>query len=325
MPEITYRQAVRLGLEEALDRDPDVFLMGEDVGRYGGAYAIPAGFLEKYGPERVRDTPISEATFVGAGVGAAVGGLRPVVELMSMSFSLVAFDQIVNMAAKIRYMSGGQLKVPLVIRTPTGGGMQLAATHSQSLENWLASTPGLKVVVPFTPYDALGLLRSSIADDSPVVFAEHGLLYGTRGEVPGEYYEIPLGKADVKRAGEDVTLVAFGHGVGAVLEAADRLAERGVEAEVVDLRSLRPLDMDAMVESVRKTNRALVYDENWRTGGFMAEVAAELQERAADDLDGPVVRVAGADVPAPYNRTLERLSVPDASDIVRALEDGYGL
>ena len=325
MPEITYRQAVRLGLEEALDRDPDVFLMGEDVGRYGGAYAITAGFLEKYGPERVRDTPISEATFVGAGVGAAVGGLRPVVELMSMSFSLVAFDQIVNMAAKIRYMSGGQLKVPLVIRTPTGGGMQLAATHSQSLENWLASTPGLKVVVPFTPYDALGLLRSSIADDSPVVFAEHGLLYGTRGEVPGEYYEVPLGKADVKRAGGDVTLVAFGHGVGAVLEAADTLAERGVEAEVVDLRSLRPLDMEAVVESVRKTNRALVYDENWRTGGFMAEVAAELQERAVDDLDGPVVRVAGADVPAPYNRTLERLSVPDASDIVRALEGGYGL
>jgi len=325
MPEITYRQAVRLGLEEALDRDPSVFLMGEDVGRYGGAYAITAGFLEKYGPERVRDTPISEATFVGAGVGAAVGGLRPVVELMSMSFSLVAFDQIVNMAAKIRYMSGGQLKVPLVIRTPTGGGMQLAATHSQSLENWLASTPGLKVAVPFTPYDALGLLRSSIADDSPVVFAEHGLLYGTRGEVPGEYYEVPLGKADVKRAGGDVTLVAFGHGVGAVLEAADTLAERGVEAEVVDLRSLRPLDMDAVVESVRKTNRALVYDENWRTGGFMAEVAAELQERSVDDLDGPVVRVAGADVPTPYNRTLERLSVPDASEIVRALEEGYGL
>ena len=325
MPEITYRQAVRLGLEEALDRDPDVFLMGEDVGRYGGAYAITAGFLEKYGPGRVRDTPISEASFVGAGVGAAVAGLRPVVELMSMSFSLVAFDQIVNMAAKIRYMSGGQVKVPLVIRTPTGGGLQLAATHSQSLENWFASTPGLKVVVPFTPYDALGLLRSAIVDDDPVVYAEHGLLYGARGEVPGEYYEVPLGKADVKRAGTDVTLVAFGHGVGTVLGAADQLAERGVGAEVIDLRSLSPLDMDAVVESVRKTNRALAYDENWRTGGFMAEVAAELQERAADYLDGPVVRLGGADVPAPYNRGLEQLLFPGASEIVSSLEKAYGL
>jgi len=325
MPEITYRQAVRLGLMEALDTDPSVFLMGEDVGRYGGAYAVTAGFLERYGPERIRDTPISEASFVGAGIGAAVGGLRPVVELMSISFSLVAFDQIINMAAKLRYMSGGQLKVPLVIRTPTGGGLQLAATHSQNLENWFASTPGLKVVVPFTPYDALGLLRSALADDNPVVYAEHGLLYGSRGEVPGEHYAIPLGRADVKRAGGDVTLVAYGHGVGTVLEAADRLAERGMEPEVVDLRSLRPLDMDAVLESVRKTSRILVYDENWRTGGFMAEVAAEVQEQAMDYLDGPVVRVGGKDVPAPYNRGLEQLAVPDASAIVHALEAAYGL
>ena len=325
MPEITYREAVRLGLREALDSDPSVFLMGEDVGRYGGAYAVTAGFLERYGPERVRDTPISEATFVGAGIGAAVGGLRPVVELMSISFSLVAFDQIINMAAKLRYMSGGQLKAPLVIRTPTGGGLQLGATHSQSLENWFASTPGLKVVVPFTPYDALGLLRSAIADDNPVVFAEHGLLYSTRGDVPGDYYTIPLGEADVKRVGGDVTLVGFGHGMGAVLEAADRLAERGAAAEVIDLRSLRPLDMDAVVESVRKTNRLLVYDENWRTGGFMAEVAAQAQERATDDLDGPVVRVGGEDVPSPYSRSLERLAVPGASAIVEGLEAAYGL
>jgi len=325
MPEITYRQAVRLGLMEALDEDPDVFVMGEDVGRYGGAYAVTAGFLERYGPERVRDTPISEASFVGAGIGAAVAGLRPVVELMSISFSLVAFDQIINMAAKLRYMSGGQLKVPLVIRTPTGGGLQLAATHSQSLENWFASTPGLKVAVPFSPYDALGLLRSALADDNPVVYVEHGLLYGTRGEVPGEHYAVPLGKADVKRVGSDVTLVAFGHGVGTVLEAADALAERGAEPEVIDLRSLRPLDMDAVVESVQKTNRMLVYDESWRTGGFMAEVAAEVQERAVDYLDGPVVRVGGEDVPAPYSRVLERSSVPDASAIVRALEAAYGL
>ena len=325
MPEITYRQALRLGLMEALDADPSVFLMGEDVGRYGGAYAVTAGFLERYGPERVRDTPISEASFVGAGIGAAVGGLRPVVELMSISFSLVAFDQIINMAAKLRYMSGGQLKVPLVIRTPTGGGLQLAATHSQNLENWFASTPGLKVVVPFTPYDALGLLRSALADDNPVVYAEHGLLYGRRGEVPGEHYAIPLGRADVKRVGGDVTLVAYGHGVGTVLEAADRLAERGVEPEVIDLRSLRPLDMEAVLKSVRKTSRILVCDENWRTGGFMAEVAAEVQEQAMDYLDGPVVRVGGKDVPTPYNRGLEQLAVPDASTIVHALEAAYGV
>jgi len=310
---------------EALDGDPNVLLMGEDIGRYGGAYAISAGFLEKYGAERILDTPISEAGFIGAGIGAAVGGLRPVVELMSINFSLVAFDQIINMAAKLRYMSGGQLKVPLVIRTPTGGGLQLAATHSQSLENWFASTPGLKVVAPFTPYDALGLLRSALADDNSVVFVEHGLLYGTRGDVPGEHYVVPLGKVDVKRAGSDITLVAFGHGVGVVLGAADALAERGVEAEVIDLRSLRPLDTDSLLESVRKTSRMLVFDENWRTGGFMAEVAADVQERAFDYLDGPVARLGGADVPAPYNRNLELASVPDAGAIVQAVEETYGL
>ncbi|MCH7593909.1 MAG: alpha-ketoacid dehydrogenase subunit beta [Chloroflexi bacterium] len=325
MTEITFRQALQRGLREALDADPDVFLMGEDIGKYDGAYAVTQGLLEKYGPERIRDTPISEAAFVGAGVGAAVAGLRPVVELMSMSFSLVAMDQIVNMAAKIRYMSGGQVKVPMVLRAPTGGGVQLGATHSQSFENWYASTPGLKVVTPSTPYDALGLLRSSIEDDNPVVFAENALLYGVRGEVPDEEYRVPIGVADIKRSGTDITMVGWAHGIVTLLDAAEKLSETGVSAEVVDLRTLRPLDMDTVVESVEKTGRALVLDENWRTGGFGAEIAAEIGYRCSDYMDGPVARVGGADAPAPYSRPLEQLGIPQTSWVIDEIEKIYGL
>ena len=325
MTAITFRQALQRGLREALDADPNVFLMGEDIGKYDGAYAVTQGLLEKYGPDRVRDTPISEAAFVGAGVGAAVAGLRPVVELMSMSFSLVASDQIVNMAAKIRYMSGGQINVPMVLRAPTGGGVQLAATHSQSFENWYASVPGLKVVTPSTPYDALGLLRSSIEDDNPVVFAENALLYATRGDVPDEEYRVPIGVADVKRTGTDITLVGWAHGIVTLMAAAEKLAETGVSAEVVDLRSLRPLDMETVIESVEKTGRALVLDENWRTAGFGAELAAEIGYRSSDYLDGPVARVSGTDTPSPYSRPLEQLGIPQVAWVIDEIEKTYGI
>ena len=320
MTEITFRQALQRGLREALDADPDVFLMGEDIGKYGGAYAVTQGLLEKYGPDRIRDTPISEAAFVGAGVGAAVAGLRPVVELMSMSFSLVAADQIVNMAAKIRYMAGGQVKVPMVLRAPTGGGVQLGATHSQSFENWWASTPGLKVVSPSKPYYASGLLRSAIEDDNPVIFAENALLYGMRGDVPDDEYRVPLGVADVKRSGSDITMVGWAHGIVTLLDAADKLSETGVSAEVVDLRTLRPLDMDTVVGSVEKTGRALVLDENWRTGGLGAEVAAAIGYRCSDILDGPVARVAGAGAPAPSSGPLGPLGIHQPQGVSAAMQ-----
>ena len=246
MPEITFRQAVARGLREALDSDERVFLMGEDINHYQGPYAVTRGMGQEYGEERVKDTPISESAVVGAGVGAAMAGLRPIVEVMTINFILLAMDQVVNNAAKLRYMSNGQITVPLVIRTVTGGGAQLAATHSQSLEGWFASVPGLKVAVPSNPYDALGLLRTSIADEDPVIFAEHALLYNTRGEVPDEQYEVPLGEAAVKREGTDVTLVAYGRMVHVAQDAALTLATRNVEAEVVDLRTLRPLDVDTV-------------------------------------------------------------------------------
>ncbi len=325
MPEITMRQAIQRGLEEGLQNDSSVFIMGEDIGKYGGAYAITAGFLEKYGPKRIKDTPISEATFVGAGVGAAVAGLRPVIELMSISFSLVAFDQIVNMAANIRYMAGGQVKVPMLIRAPTGAGMQLGATHSQSFETWLAEVPGMKTVVPSTPYDALGLLRSALKDDNPVLFAEPAGLYGTRGDVPDAHFVVPFGKASVQRQGGDVTLISYGHGMRLLNAAADELAARGIRAEVIDLRSLSPLDIETLVVSVQKTNRALTLDTARRTGGVMAEVAARIQEAASDWLDGPVVRVGAEDVPWPYNRDLELEALPQVHDILDALQKAYGI
>ena len=325
MSQIVLREALKWGLEEALENDPRVFMMGEDFGEYGGAYAVTDGFLKKFGSERIKDTPISEQAFLGAGIGAAAAGLRPIVEFMSISFSLVAFDQIVNMAANLRYMSGGQISVPMVIRAPTGAGVQLAATHSQSFETWLAEVPGMKVVCPSNPYDALGLMRSAIKDDNPVLVAEPALLYGVKGDVPDEYYEIEIGKADVTRTGSDITLVSYGYGMRPLNEAADALAERGVSAEVIDLRSLNPLDMDMIVHSVQKTNRVVVVDTARRVGGIMAEVAADLQQKASEWLDGPVMRVGSADVPWPYNRGLEQEVLTNADDVLAAVVEGFGI
>ena len=325
MAEILFREALKRGLAEALDRDDRVFIMGEDIGAYGGAYAVTDGFLAKYGPERIIDTPISEATFVGAGVGAAAAGLRPVVELMSISFALVAFDQIVNMAANLRYMSGGQIQVPLILRAPTGAGVQLAATHSQSFETWIADVPGMRCVCPSTPYDALGLLRSAFKENNPVMIAEPALLYGTRGEVPDDYYEVPIGSANVARKGDDVTLVSYGAGMRVLNSAADTLGEKGVGAEVIDLRSLNPVDIDTLLSSVEKTNRVLTLDTARRKGGVMAEVSSELQQKASDWLDGPVVRVGAEDVPWPYSRVLEQEVYPQAGDVLAALTEHYGL
>jgi pyruvate dehydrogenase E1 component beta subunit len=325
MPEIVLREALKRGLEEALENDPRVFIMGEDIGEYGGAYAVTEGFLKKFGEKRIKDTPISEQAFLGAGIGAAAAGLRPIVEFMSMSFTLVAFDQIVNMAANLRYMSGGQISVPMVIRAPTGAGVQLGATHSQSFETWLAEVPGMKVVCPSTPYDALGLMRSAIKDDNPVLVAEPALLYGAKGEVPDEYYEIEIGKADVTREGSDITLVSYGYGMRPVNDAAGTLEGRGVSVEVIDLRSLAPIDMDAIVASVKKTNRVVVVDNARRRGGVMAEVTADLQQAASEWLDGPVMRVGSVDVPWPYNRGLEQEVLTDADDVLAAVAEGYGL
>lgn len=326
MAEIIIREAVARALREALANDDRVFIMGEDVGAYGGAYAVTRGLLEQYGPERIRDTPISESVIVGAGAGAAVGGLRPVVEIMTINFTLMAMDQIVNHAAKLRYMSNGQMKVPLIIRTVTGGGGQLAATHSQSFENWYASVPGLKVVTPATPYDALGLFRTAMKDENPIIFTEHSLLYGVRGEVPDEWYEVPFGQAAVRREGGDVTIVGYSRMAHIAMEAAKTLEEsRGRQAEVIDLRTLRPLDTDTVVESVKKTNRVVVVEETWQTGGFAGEIASRIQEAAFDYLDGPVVRVGGLDVPAPYAGKLEAATIPSAERVVKAIEENFAI
>jgi pyruvate dehydrogenase E1 component beta subunit len=319
MPQITYRDAMTRALREAM-QDERVFLMGEDVGEYGGAYAVTRGLLAEFGPKRIRETPIAESVIVGAGTGAAMAGLRPIVELMTINFSLLAMDQIVNHTAKLRYMSGGQLTSPLVIRTVTGGGASVGATHSQSLEGWFASVPGLRVAVPSTPYDALGLFRYSMQQEDPVIFAEHALLYGTRGEVPDEHYIVPFGKADVKRTGSDVTIVGYARMAVVAMRAAEELESRGISAEVVDLRTLSPLDADAVLESVRKTGRAVVVEETWYTGGFGATVVDLIQARAFDSLDAPVTRVAGAEVPMPYSRYLEQSAIPDENKVIRAVE-----
>ena len=325
MPEIIIREAVARGLREALRQDDRVFLMGEDIGAYGGAYAVTRGFLEEFGPERVRDTPIAESVIVGSAVGAALAGLRPIVEIMTINFSLLAMDQIVNHAAKLSYMTNGQFRVPMIIRTVTGGGGQLGATHSQSFEGWYASVPGLKVVVPSTPFDALGLMRAAVKDDNPVIFAEHALLYGARGQVPDQWYEVPLGKAAVPRRGGDVTIVAYSRMVHVALQAAETLAARGTQAEVIDLRTLRPLDMDTVIDSVKKTNRAVVVEETWKTGGFAGEIVSTIQEEAFDYLDGPVARVGGIDVPAPYAAKLEAAALPDADRVLQAIEKSFGI
>ncbi|MDP7626920.1 MAG: alpha-ketoacid dehydrogenase subunit beta [SAR202 cluster bacterium] len=325
MAEMILRDAMAKALREALDTDDRTFLMGEDIGAYGGPYAVTRGFLEDYGEERIRDTPISEAAFVGAGTGAAMIGMRPIVEIMTINFSLVAIDQIVNHAAKLSYMSDGQISVPLIIRTVTGGGAQLAATHSQSFENWYASVPGLRVVVPATPYDALGLFRSSRKDNNPVIFAEHSLLYRVRGEVPDDYYEIPLGQARIAREGEDVTLVSYSGMVRVAEESAAKLAENDISAEVIDLRTLSPFDLETVVRSVRKTNRVAVIEETWKTGGFSGTIASDIQEAAFDDLDGPVLRINAPDVPAPYARNIEQAMIPSSDWVVEAITYNFGL
>ncbi len=318
MAVLTYRDALNQALREEMARDRDVFLMGEEVGVYQGAYKVSRGLLEEFGPLRVVDTPITELGFAGVGVGAAMAGLRPVIEFMTWNFALLALDQIVNSAAKMLYMSGGQVPIPIVFRGPGGAALMLAAQHSQSFEAWYAHVPGLKVVTPATPADAKGLLKSAIRDDNPVIFIEGEMLYNQKGEVPDGEHLVPLGVADVKREGKDVTLVAHAKMVAVTLRAADELAKEGIAAEVVDPRTLRPLDVTTITASVRKTNRCVVVEEGWPFAGIGAEIVDQIQRAAFDDLDAPVLRVSGADVPMPYNRQLEKLAKPDAARVVRA-------
>ncbi|WP_373047131.1 alpha-ketoacid dehydrogenase subunit beta [Vulgatibacter sp.] len=324
---ITYREAVREALREALQRDPRVFLMGEDVGAYGGCFAVSKGLLAEFGEERIRDTPLSEAAFVGAGIGAALAGMRPIVEVMTVNFALLALDQIVNNAALLRHMSGGQLGVPLVIRMATGPGRQLAAQHSHSLEGWLAHIPGLKVAVPATLEDARGMLAAALADPDPVLLFESIRLYPTAGDLAVDAGAVPLEGAAVRRPGRDVSLVTYGGALPRVLEAAGQLAGRGVEAEVLDLRCLRPLDTHAILASVTKTRRAVVIDEGWRSGSLAAEVSARIMENAFYELDAPVARVCSLEVPVPYARHLEEATLPTVERIVAAVEEmgiGHG-
>ena len=324
MPEINYREAMARALREALEEDPRTFVMGEDIGPYGGTYAVTRGLTEEFGSERIKDSPLSESAIVGAGVGAAMGGMRPIVELMTINFSLLAMDQIVNHAAKLRYMSGGQISVPLIIRTVTGGGAQLAATHSQSFEGWYASVPGLTVATPSTAYDALGLFRTCRKQMDPVIFVEHALLYSARHEVPVEHYTLPLGVADLKREGVDVTIIAYSRMVQVALSAALTLATEGIDAAVIDLRTLRPLDIETVIASVKKTHRAIVVEETWLTGGFAGEIASLIHENAFDYLDAPVMRIAGADVPTPYTSVLEQLAFPDPPRVVKGVHSILG-
>ncbi len=321
MIKMKYREAVRAGLREALKSDPRVFLMGEDVGKYGGTYACSHGLLEEFGPERIRDTPLSESTFVGAGIGAALGGMRPIVEVMTVNFSLLALDQIVNNAATLRHMSGGQFSVPLVVRMATGAGRQVAAQHSHSLEGWYAHIPGIKVVAPATPADAKGMLLTALREPDPVFIFEHAMLYPMEGEIDEQAGPVDISKAAVRRSGKDVSLITFGGSLWKALEAADQLALAGIEAEVIDLRVLRPLDTPAILASVRKTHRAVIVDEAWRTGSFAAEISAQIMEGAFYDLDAPVARVCGAEVPIPYPKHLEDAALPQAAAIVKTVQE----
>jgi pyruvate dehydrogenase E1 component beta subunit len=319
MTKTTYREAVRAGLREALQRDPRVFLMGEDVGKYGGTYACSKGFLDEFGPERIRDTPLSESTFVGAGIGAALNGLRPIVEVMTVNFSLLALDQILNNAATLRHMSGGQFNVPLVVRMATGAGRQVAAQHSHSLEGWYAHIPGITVVTPATVTDARGMLLTALEQQDPVFIFEHAYLYSIEGELEDQPKAVDLSRAAIRRAGNDVSLITFGGSLWKALEAATRLAQEGIDSEIVDLRVLRPLDIESVLTSVRKTHRAVVIDEAWRTGSFAAEVSARIMEGAFFDLDAPVVRVCSEEVPIPYPKHLEDAALPQPEKIVQAV------
>jgi len=320
---LSYREGMRQALREALAGDPRVFLMGEDVGRYGGTYAVTKGLLEEFGPERVRDTPLSELAFVGAGIGAALGGMRPIVEVMTVNFSLLALDQIVNNAALLRHMSGGQFSVPLVIRMATGAGRQVAAQHSHSFENWYASIPGIKVLAPGTVEDARDMLAPALADPDPVVIFEHAQLYNTEAEVP-EARNADIRSAAVRREGKMVSLITYGGSLPKTLQAATQLAEEGIDAEVVDLRVLRPLDMATILASVRKCRRAVVVDETWRTGSLAAEIVARIAEEAFYDLDAPPARVCSEEVPMPYAKHLEEAALPQPAKIVAAVKAALG-
>lgn len=318
---MTYREAMRAAMREALTDDDRVFLMGEDVGSYGGCFAVSLGLLEEFGPERIRDTPLSESAFVGAGIGAAIAGMRPIVEIMTVNFSLLALDQIMNNAATLQHMSGGQIHVPLVIRMTTGAGRQLAAQHSHSLEGWYAHIPGIKILTPATVDDARWMLREALADPDPVLIFEHGSLYNVDGEA-GTTPEIPgIERAAVRRAGHDVSIITYGGTLRVCLDAAEVLADHGIEAEVIDLRSLRPLDDETIMASVRATHRAVIVDEGWRSGSLSAEISARITEQAFFDLDAPVGRVCSAEVPIPYAQHLEAAALPSVEKVVLAVHE----
>lgn len=324
MPLKTYRDALREALREEMKRDRRVFIMGEEVGVWGGVYAVTRGLYDEFGPTRIVDTPIAEASIVGIAIGAAMGGLRPVAEIMTINFSLIAMDQIVNHAAKMRYMFGGQFKVPIVLRMPAGWG-QLAATHSQTFEPWFASVPGLTVVAPATPYDAKGLLKTAIRSDDPIIFIEHARLYGTSGEVPETDYTVPFGVSEIKRAGTDVTIITYSRMLQESLAAAAILADRHIEAEVIDLRTLRPLDMGPVFESVKKTHHAIVVEEAWATCGMGAEISARIHHEVGDHLDAPVERLAQVEAPMPYARNLEALMFANKTKIAETVERILGV
>lgn len=318
MREIQFREALREAMSEEMRRDSSVFLMGEEVAEYNGAYKVSQGMLDEFGPKRVIDTPIAELGFAGIGVGAAMNGLRPIIEFMTFNFSLVAIDQVINSAAKMMSMSGGQYSCPMVFRGPTGNAGMLSSQHSQNFENWYANTPGLKVVIPSNPYDAKGLLKTSIRDNDPVIFMESEVMYGEKGAVPEEEYLIPIGQADIKRAGTDVTIVSFGKMMKVAFGAADELAKEGLSAEVIDLRSVRPIDYATVIESVKKTNRLVVVEEAWPLASISSEIAYHVQRYAFDYLDAPVARITSKDVPLPYAPTLIEAILPNVSRTVQA-------
>ncbi|MCC7428815.1 MAG: alpha-ketoacid dehydrogenase subunit beta [Alphaproteobacteria bacterium] len=320
----TYREAVRAAIREALARDPRTFIMGEDVGRYGGCYAVTKGLLDEFGPERIRDTPLSESGFVGAGIGAALGGMRPIVEVMTVNFSMLCLDQILNTAATLRHMSGGQFSVPVVIRMATGAGRQLAAQHSHSLENWYAHIPGIRVLAPATLEDARGMLATALADPDPVVIFENVMLYNMAGEIAADAGAVDIDRASVRRAGRDLSLVTYGGSLWKTLAAADELAREGIEAEVIDLRTLRPLDDATIMASVRRTRRAVVIDEGWRTGSLAGEISARIVEQCFWSLDAPIGRVCTAEVPIPYPKHLEDAALPQVPAIVAAARAALG-
>lgn len=321
MAKITMREAISQALWEEMESDERVFILGEEVGVWGGTYAVTKGFYDHFGEKRVRDTPIAEAVIIGCAIGAALTGLRPVAELMTINFAFAAMDHIVNEAAKLRYMFGAQFTIPMVIRTPGGGGRQLGATHSQTPDAIFAHFPGLKVVAPGTPEDAKGMLKSAIRSDDPILFIEHATLYQVRGEVPEGDYTVPLGKSKVHRPGSDVTLVTYSKMLEISTKAADQLSKDGIEVEIIDLRSLRPLDMEPVVESFKKTNRAVIVEEGWRSYGVGSEVASRLYEEAFDYVDAPIKRVAQKEVPLPYNRSLEQMALPQVEDVIEAVKE----